>query len=182
MRAPTADALVAMGPERWRDVLRTGHPIDPRAIEGWAYRGTSLGLPPLLERATWKRFQKAFHRDPATGTLHGWNVRIVQRPDRSRSEPMRDRHGTPRTFGRFHVVDARHRGVPHGFDRGLLLDYGCGSRLDPTSRLRDPIVALAEGCADLLLGWSYLVIAGRTVDTPSFFLLEREHRIEHVPA
>jgi len=181
VRRVTADEVALLGPERWRELLRAGHPIEPRSIEGWAYRGTSLGLPAIVERATWKRFQKAFHRDAATGRLRGWNVRTVQRIDRSRSEPMRARDGTPRTFGPFDVVHARGRGVPHGFDRGLLLDYGCGPRLDPTSRLRDPIVALHEGDGDLLLGWSYLTIAGRAIDTPSFFVLEREHRIEHVP-
>lgn len=182
----TADDLAALGPEGWRRVLRDGHPVDPQALDGWAYRGTSLGMPALFDRLAWKTFQKAFHRDPRSGALRGWNVRTVQRghehaTGRAPSEPVRDRNGTPRTFGPFEVVSARDRGVPHGFDRGLLLDYGCGPRLDPTSRLRDPIVAVREGDATLLLGWSYLAVGGRAIDTPSFFVLEREHPIDHVP-
>ena len=41
-----------------RSVLRQhileGHPVDPKALEGFAYRGTSLGLPRFVERLTWK--------------------------------------------------------------------------------------------------------------------------------
>ena len=55
-----------------------GHPVDPTSIAGWAYRGTSLGLPKVVEALTWKTFQKTFHRDPATGRLLGWNVRLEQ--------------------------------------------------------------------------------------------------------
>lgn len=174
--------LASLGPEGWRRALRGGHPVDPHALEGWTYRGISLGMPALFDRLAWKTFQKAFLRDPRSGSLRGWNVRTVQRGERAPSEPMRDRHGTPRTFGPFEVLSARDRGVPHGFDRGLLLDYGCGPRLDPTSCLRDPIVAVREGDATLLLGWSYLALFGRAIDTPSFFVLEREHPIDHVPA
>ena len=58
--------------------MLAGHPVDPAQLEGWVYRGTSLGLPSLVERLTWKTFQKAFWRDPATGRLLGWNVRLEQ--------------------------------------------------------------------------------------------------------
>lgn len=171
----------AMGPTEWRALLRDGHPIDPDALAGWTYRGTSLGMPEIVDRVTWKIFQKCFHRDASSGAVRGWNVRLEQ--DREPSEPQRDRRGVPVTFGHFLVVPARDRGVPHGFDRGLLLDYGgFGTRpLDPLSRLRDPLVALRAGDTDLLLGWSYLAVVGRTIDTPSFFTLERESRTTHVP-
>jgi hypothetical protein len=177
-----AEDVWAMGPSEWRALLRDGHPIDAAALAGWAYRGTSLGMPALVDRLTWKTFQKCFHQDD-DDRVRGWNVRLVQGGDRSaRSEPMRDRRG-PRTFGHFGVVPARGRGVPHGFDRGLLLDYSIGGgALDPASRLRDPLVALREGDTALLLGWSYVALGPRTVDTPSFFTLEREHPVDHVAA
>jgi hypothetical protein len=59
--------------------------------------------------------------------------------------------------------------------RGLLLDYGLGGNgaLDPTSLVRDPIVALTPGSADVLLGWTYLDLGFARVGTPSYFLLER---------
>lgn len=180
----TAREVWARRPDGWRALMREGHPIDPAALEGFVYRGTSLGMPALFDRLAWKTFQKAFHRDPGAAQLRGWNVRLVQRGGvvPAKSEPMRDRRGVPRTFGHFGVVDARGRGVPHGFDRALLLDYSMGGgALDPASRLRDPLVALTPGSAELLLGWSYLAIGSRTIDTPSFFTLEREHAIDYVP-
>lgn len=177
-----AEDVWALGPSDWRALLREGHPIDPADVAGWVYRGTSLGMPGIVDRFTWKTFQKCFHRDVGAAAVRGWNVRLVQTPDlRAKSEPMRDRDGAARTFGHFGVVPAQARGVPHGFDRGVLLDYSIGGRaLDPASRLRDPVVALRAGDAQLLLGWSYLAIGSRTVDTPSFFTLEREHAIDHV--
>jgi hypothetical protein len=59
---------------------------------------------------------------------------------------------------------------------GVLLDYGLGDnpRLDPTRVVRDPLVSLERGTADLLLGYTYVRLLGRSFGTPSFFLLERE--------
>ena len=45
--------------------------------------------------------------------------------------------------------------------------------LDPTQWLRDPVVALEEGSARLLLGWTYVALPGLKLSTPSFFSLER---------
>lgn len=161
--------------------MLAGHPIDPRALDDTEYRGVSLGLPRLVERATWKTFVKAFHRDPNSGALRGWNVRIRQdHPERY--EP-RYRRGRPITFGHFAVVPARGHRVPRRCDQGLLLHYGRGRRhrLDPLGALRDPVVALEPGSAELLLGWSYLSIAGRPVPTPSFFSLERAGPLRYLP-
>ncbi len=43
-------------------VMASGRRFDPDAVAGWIYRGTSLGLPALVERLTWVKFAKAFHR------------------------------------------------------------------------------------------------------------------------
>ncbi|RLB64229.1 MAG: hypothetical protein DRI90_05055, partial [Deltaproteobacteria bacterium] len=60
------------------DLLTSGHSIDPRQLDDVEYRGISLGLPAIVEKLTWKKFKKVFHRDPATGVLRGWNVRMEQ--------------------------------------------------------------------------------------------------------
>jgi hypothetical protein len=161
------------------DLLRAGHPIDARALDDTEYRGVSLGLPAFVERLTWKTFKKVFHRDPSTGVLRGWNVRIEQRGIDGPYVP-KQRRGAPFTFGHFHVVEAAGR-APAGFDRGLLIDYGAAphGRFDAAALLRDPIVALEPGSADKLLGWSYLAIGRRCLGTPSFFLLERDVPITH---
>jgi len=158
--------LLAASRDELRALLHGGHPIAPSRLDDTVYRGISLGLPAWIERLTWKKFAKAFHRDPHTGRLRGWNVRIEQdgldRPWRAR---VRD--GRPWTFGHFAVVADRDR---------LLLDYGAGGnrRRDPLGALRDPLVALRASSVELLLGWSYLAIGPARIPTPSYFLLERD--------
>lgn len=156
-----------------------GHPVDASAIEGWAYRGTSLGLPRLLELVTWKTFQKTFWRHPS-GRLIGWNVRLEQDGLDAPSRP-KQRSGRPVTVWPYEVVAPGGAPMPDGFGRGLLIDYSRMPNAWPQRLVRDPLVALRPGSADELLGVSYLVIGGRCVETPTYFTLEREHPIDHVP-
>ncbi len=99
----TRDELISMPRHALMGVLRDGYPIDPAALDDTEYRGISLGLPAFLERLTWKTFQKTFHRDPETGHLRGWNVRIEQRGLDAESVPLVKR-GAPFTFGHYRVV------------------------------------------------------------------------------
>lgn len=154
-----------------RERVRHGHPVDPAALEGWAYRGTSLGLPRFVERLTWKTFQKTFWREPLSGRLLGWNVRLEQDGLDAPSRPKLE-GGEPVTTGHYEVVRPEGVRAPSGFDRGLIIDYGL---------LRDPLVAVEPGNADLLLGVSYLALGPLCIETPTYFLLEREHPITHVP-
>jgi hypothetical protein len=175
----TARDLAGATPAELRALLAAGQPIDPAALDDTEYLGTSLGLPAMIERLTWTTFKKVFHRDPDRGALRGWNVRIDQRAPGWRE---RTRGGAPATFGHFAVVPLAGRRLPIACPAGLLLDYGRGGNgaLDPIARLRDPIVAVAAGSADLLLGWSYLELGPMRVATPSFFTLERGGPIGHV--
>lgn len=163
-----ADLRHASGPALAR-ALAAGRRIDPESLAGWTFHGTSLGLPSWLERLTWKTFAKAFVRDP-DGTVRGWNVRC-QQADPPRWRP-RTRRGVPVTFGHFTVVDEAD---------GLVLDYGRGGnrRLDPVAALRDPLVAL-DDTGDRLLGRSLIAVGARRLPTPSYFLLVRGARVEHV--
>ena len=169
-----------------RSVLRErvihGHPIDARAIEGFAYRGTSLGLPALAERVTWKTFQKTFYREPATGRLLGWNVRLHQDGLDAPSRP-RMRDGRPVCGWHYEVIEPRGVPIPAGFDRGLIIDYARADNpfLSPVRWTKDPLVALSPGNYDELIGVSYLVLGGVCVETPTYFTLEREHPIDFVP-
>src|SRR5262245_86104 len=123
MRPPMQrDDLLSLSVRSLRGLFAEGHPIDPRALEGFEYRGVSLGIPAVVKKITWTTFQKAFHRDRSSGHLRGWNVRIEQRGLDAESVAL-VKHGTPITFGHFRVVDPKTRTfdrVPGDYDRGLL--------------------------------------------------------------
>jgi len=91
------------------------------------------------------------------------------------------KRGEPITYGFYAVRPCDAYRLPRPYDAGLMLDYGLGGngRLDPTGNLRDPVVAVNEGDSTLLLGWSYVELAGAQVGTPSFFALRRGAELEH---
>jgi hypothetical protein len=178
---PTARALRTATRRELRAAIVDGHPVDPAQLAGWTYRGTSLGLPRALERLSWKTFQKTFWREPGTGRLLGWNVRLEQDGVDAPSRPRR-RRGRPVVEWHYQVIAPTGVATPRGFDRGLIIDYGRGRAREPTMALiKDPLVALTPGSADALLGVSYLVVGGRCVETPTYFTLEREAPITYVP-
>lgn len=176
----TAQALRGASRQALRQRIAEGHRVDVAALEGWAYRGTVLGMPRLVERATWQTFQKTFYRQP-TGRLVGWNVRLHQDGPDAPSRPLTS-NGVPVTTWPYEVVEPAGTPVPPGFDRGLLIDYGPFAGVVDSMRLvKDPLVALEPGNADTLLGVSFISVGGRCVETPTYFLLEREHPITFVP-
>ena len=178
---PTARDLRHASTAELRDLIVHGHPIDPAELEGWTYRGTSLGLPSAIEKITWKTFQKTFHRDPDTGRLVGWNVRLEQDGIDAPSRPkLKD--GVPVTEWHYEVVSPEGVPMPKGFDRGLVIDYSRGPNPPGVVRaVKDPLVSLSPNGADELLGVSYVVVLGKTIETPTYFTLEREARTEYVP-
>src|SRR5512139_1007272 len=106
-----------MSSHELRRALAGGHPIEPRELAGADYLGTSLGLPRLVERMTWKIFRKVF-RTSDDGSVIGHNVRLDQRS----AEPLRDRSGAPVSFGPYAVVPLPAGGTPFGCSAGILLD------------------------------------------------------------
>lgn len=176
-----AQALRGASRQVLRQRIAEGHRVDAAALEGWAYRGTVLGMPRLVERATWQTFQKTFYRQPDTGRLVGWNVRLHQDGPGAPSRPLTS-NGVPVTTWPYEVVEPAGTPVPPGFDRGLLIDYGpFAGVVDSMRVVKDPLVALEPGNADTLLGVSFISVGGRCVETPTYFLLEREHPITFVP-
>lgn len=176
-----AKDLHALDIDALHRALAAGHSIEESALEDIEYHGTSLGLPALVEKLTWKVFRKAFHRDPRTRALRGWNVRL----DQVSAEP-RVRGGAPHTFGHFLVRPMSgyrmplRRGARLPRPAGRMLDYGAGGNgLDPVALLRDPLVAVRAGDPSLLLGWSYLDLGAFRACTPSFFTLERLGPLTH---
>jgi hypothetical protein len=177
----TRDQLLAFDRDQLREVMNRGHAVDAGAIEGMAYQGVSLGLPRLFEELSWKKFQKAFHRDPSTGALRGWNVRLEQN---GLDEPCvpKMKGDAPFTFGHFEVIPVEETpaGLRDGF-RGSMIDYGRGENgADITSVLRDPLVAVNEGDPSLLLGYSIVKLGPAKIPTPTYFLLERPEPVTNV--
>ncbi|MFT4624366.1 MAG: hypothetical protein ACI8PZ_003025, partial [Myxococcota bacterium] len=126
------DTLVQADHGELRAHLLAGHPIDPAALDDTEYHGISLGLPGWVDRLTWKKFFKVFHRDGATGRLRGWNAKAEQTPldtpwvlARSGDEPQ--------TYGHYEVVGAPER-CPVELPHALTIHYGIGgnARFDAT--------------------------------------------------
>ncbi|MBX3183578.1 MAG: hypothetical protein KIT72_05600 [Polyangiaceae bacterium] len=178
----TIEDLRAMRPSELAELLARGYSIEASELEDTEYNGVSLGLPRLIERLTWTKFIKTFHRDPQSGKLRGWNVRVVQTPlSDPRWEPQLEKDGSPKSFGHYEVRELGDYQVPSALTRGLMIDYAPGaSSLSPMSRLRDPIVALEPGHTELLLGWSYLDLGGARLKTPSYFALLRGGPLSHI--
>ena len=177
----TARELRTASTKVLRQHIVEGYPVDPAALEGWVYRGTSLGLPRIVEKLTWKNFQKTFYREPGTGRLIGWNVRLAQDGLDAPSRPKL-RRGAPVTEWHYEVIAPTGVATPAGFDRGLIIDYGRGRVPDLSMRfVKDPLVSLSPGSADELIGVSYVALTGVCVETPTYFTLEREQRITDVP-
>lgn len=152
-------------------LVRDGHPIPLEALEG-DFFGVSLGLPPIVERVTWKVFRKSFRRQGER--VHGKNVRLQQNGPRGPAEALLE-GGAPIEFGPFVVAPLPPDGSPFACRAGLVLDYGAAHPVwHPMAPVRDAIVSVNEGSTDLLLGALYLEIAGKRLRTPSFFTLERE--------
>ena len=91
-----AHDILSLSRDTLRGMLEGGHPIDPRTLDDAEYRGVSLGLPSPIVKLTWLTFRKTFHRDPRTGALRGWNVRMQQAGLDGPRAPMLDRAGKPR--------------------------------------------------------------------------------------
>ncbi len=152
--------------------LAGGRPVHSSALAGWTYRGTTLGLPRLVERLTWQTFQKTFHRRPENDEVVGWNVRLHQDGLGAPSRPRRA-SGRPRCVWPYVVTDT---------PSGLVIDYRpFAPRLDPLRWTTDPVVALTSSPHGPLLGVSQLELFGATLETPTFFALEREAPISFVP-
>ncbi len=163
----TARDIASLPRAELERLLANGHPVPPHELAGHAFFGVSLGLPRLVERATWKTFAKVFLAGDAA-SIHGMNVRLEQRGVEGPLVPKRHHDGRPVTFGPFAVKAAGH---------GLVLDYGaCAPAWHPLARLRDPLVAVHAGSSELLLGTSLLALPWGTVATPSYFTLERRCR------
>ena len=165
----SAEALLGLRRSALRRALAGGHAFDATALDDTEYAGIALAMPRVVEKLTWKTFTKTFHRDPKTGELRGWNVRMEQTGVFGPAVP-RTKHGAPRTWGHYRVY-------PEG--RGMMIDYGVPGNPFFVSRMRDPLVAITPGDPSVLLGVSYFDLGLFRVLTPTYFVLVRRGPLSH---
>lgn len=169
--------VLALSPAELRAIIDAAAPLDLDALADTRYTGIDLSLPGWATALLWKTFRKTFHRDPATGVLRGWNVKVAQTGWETPPEPLRDGRGRARTFGHYEVRSARGLPFPRGWEGAHYLDYRfAGNRFAdwPSRAAYCPLVAVNPGSMDLLLGWEVFRIAGTNVPIPDHWLLVRE--------
>ncbi|RMF15322.1 MAG: hypothetical protein D6761_08055 [Candidatus Dadabacteria bacterium] len=179
--AITLNDLLSMS-QAERDVtFRAGHPVDPSALAGWNYTGVDLSLPRWMNKVLWKTFRKTFVQDADHGLVRGWNVRMRQTGWERDQEPLRDRHGRPKTFGHYLLRPADGMRFPRGWDPAghTVLDYGSAGNLrrDLAAYTASPIVAVNAGDMDLLLGWEVIRVGPKLVGLPDWWALVRQSPI-----
>lgn len=180
-QALTLDDLLAMTNKQVAAVFFAGHPIDPAALDNTQYLGIDLSLPPIMNKLLWKTFRKAFYRDPETGVLRGWNVRMEQTGWEKPATPMK-KNGVPVTFGHYHFLPAAGKKFPKHWQGAQYLDYAVAGNpiWDPARFTYSPLVAVNAGSVELLLGWEVFRVAGMPIAIPDFWALKREGPLEHV--
>jgi len=179
----TLDDLLRMTNAERMEIVRRAHAIDFAAVEDTNYLGIDLSLPPIVNKVLWKTFRKTFYRDPTTGVLRGWNVRMEQTGWDGPGKPMTDKRGEPLTFGHYQLLSAEGiTNFPKGWTGPQHLDYRhAGNHWWDLGRLGYcPLVAVNEGKSDLLLGWENFRVAGINIPLPDFWALKLEGPLDHV--
>lgn len=173
----TLDDLLAMKSEDLYTIVDRGAPLDLDALDDTTYTGIDLSMPALFHRLMWRSFRKTFHRDPSTGVLRGWNVKVEQTGWATPPAPKRDTNGEPLTFGHYEVRTAAGHRFPRDWQGGHFLDYRFAGNTfaDFPARIGYcPLVSVNAGSSELLLGWEVFNFHGVLVPITDFWVLRRE--------
>ncbi len=171
------DDLLKMSNSELHAIVQRGAPLDLDAIADTTYTGIDLSMPAWFHKLMWRSFRKTFHRDPQTGAIRGWNVKVQQTGWEQPPEPKRDQQGKPLTFGHYEVRSAQGLRFPRGWQGGHYLDYRvAGNKFAdfPARAGYCPLVAVNPGSSDLLLGWEVFNIGGLLIPLQDYWLLQRE--------
>ena len=168
--------MLRMTPAGVAEVFRNGHPIKTEQLDNTQYLGIDLSMPAWFHKYFWKTFRKTFYRDPQTGILRGWNVKLEQTGWEGELKPKRNSKGEELAFGHYHVCSAAGKKFPRGWQGADYLDYGVAGNpaLDPAGLGYCPLVAVNEGSTDLLLGWEVFKIGGAFVPLNDYWLLKND--------
>lgn len=175
--AHTLDDLLQMNNAQLFEIVRQAAPLDLDALADTSYTGIDLSMPAWFHKLMWKSFRKTFHKDPLTGRLRGWNVKVQQTGWDTPPQPKCDKSGKPLTFGHYEVRSAKGLKFPRGWQGPHYIDYSVAGNLFfdwPARAGYCPLVAVNPGSMDLLLGWEVFRIAGVPIPLQDFWLLKRE--------
>lgn len=173
----TLDQVLQLDNSQLYDIVRQAHPLDLEALADTSYTGIDLSMPAIFHKLFWKLFRKTFHRDPKTGVLRGWNVKVQQTGWDKPPAPKLNKSGKPLTFGHYEVRSARGLKFPRGWQGSDYLDYRVAGNTFfdfPARTGYCPLVAVNKGSMDLLLGWEVFNISGLQIPLNDFWLLKRE--------
>ena len=172
----TLDDLLKMTNAQIRQIMMKAHPIDLDSLKNTMYLGIDLSLPKIMNMILWKTFRKTFYRDPETGELRGWNVRMEQTGWEGRGKPKTDSKGRQIAFGHYRVLPARGLKFPGGWSGDQFLDYTTAGNhwYDPAALGYCPLVAVNRGRNELLLGWEIFKVGPLFVPLPDFWALKLE--------
>lgn len=171
------DQILTLSNRELHAIVDRGLPLDVDAIADHSYTGIDLSMPSWFHKLMWKSFRKTFHRDPATGVLRGWNVKVEQVGWDAPPPPKRDGKGVPLTFGHYEVRPAAGLAFPRGWTGGHYLDYRTAGNAwwdFPANAGYCPLVTINEGSSELLLGWEVFHVAGMAVPITDYWVLVRE--------
>ncbi len=108
----TLDELLKMSKPEIIQVFQNGHPIKTEELDNTQYLGIDVGMPSWFHKFFWKTFRKTFYRDPETGILRGWNVKMQQQGCDGPQTPKKDKNGKDLSFGHYHLLHGCHNGRP----------------------------------------------------------------------
>lgn len=172
--------LLQMNCRQVAEVFWNGHPVNHDKLHNTKYMGVDLCLPKWVNKLLWKTFRKTFYRDPKTGVLRGWNVKLEQTGYDFPTVPKKNSKGEELAFGHYHLCSAKEKKFPKGWQGADYLDYGiAGNSTGDMARLGYcPIVAVNEGSMDVLLGWEVFKIGSLFIPMNDYWVLKREGKLE----
>lgn len=173
----TLEQVLNMKGSELFEIVQRGAPLDTDALADTTYTGIDLSMPELFHKLMWKSFRKTFHRDPESGALRGWNVKVEQTGWDAPPAPKRDERGKALTFGHYEVRSAEGLRFPRGWRGGHYLDYQVAGNLPQDFPARTgycPLVTVNPGDPELLLGWEVFKVGPVFVPVQDFWVLKRE--------
>ena len=170
------EQLLGMNKREVAEVFKNGHHINVNELSNAQYLGVDLGMPEWFHKLAWKTFRKTFYKDPATGVIRGWNVKLEQTGYDFPTTAKKNSKGEELSFGHYHLLPAAGKKFPKGWQGENYLDYGVARnpRFDVAALGYCPLVAVNEGSTDLLLGWEVFKIGSLFVPLDDYWVLKRE--------